>query len=136
MIAFHSAEVAVHFALHTQVALHQAEWTETLVGAPPPIEAALMVAREMGDRRIEGCFTGTLGEVAAKERQMARAERLLREKGDIYELGHIERIGTYPERGRTCLQQAEELAAPLGVAARSPPHQAIMELRSALENFS
>jgi len=110
------------------------------------LEAALLVAREVGDRLIEGCFTGTLGEVSAKEgqlasarSQMARAERLLREEKDTYELiklvcrrGHMERLGRYPERAWTCLEQAESLAAPLGVTAHSKPHQAIVELRAVL----
>jgi class 3 adenylate cyclase/tetratricopeptide (TPR) repeat protein len=149
-------------AIHRELGDHRAEAIvlgnlgdlflemDDLTTARHHLEAALLAAREVGDRLIEGCFTGTLGEVAAKEgqlasarSQMARAERLLREECDTYELiklvcrrGHVERLGRYPERAWTCLKQAEALAAPLGIAPRSKPHQAIVELREVLEQPS
>ena len=110
------------------------------------LELAISFARSVGDRLIEGCFTGTLGEVKGREGHlaqarslMARSERLLREVGDGFELvrlicrrGQIERLGRYPERAWTCLEQAEKLHQSLGLEKTSKPHQAIVELSAQL----
>jgi len=120
---------------------------EDLDTARRHLENAIAFSQGVGDRLIEGCFTGTLGEVKGREGHlaqarslMARAERLLRECGDGFELvrlfcrrGHIERLGRYPERAWTCLDQAKKLHQSLGMSASSKPHQAIVELSAQLE---
>jgi len=111
------------------------------------LEHAISFSQGVGDRLIEGCFTGTLGEVKGREGHlaqarslMARAERLLRECGDGFELvrlfcrrGHVERLGRYPERAWTCLDQAKKLHDSLGMSTSSKPHQAIVELSAQLD---
>ena len=112
------------------------------------LNSALLAAREMGDRHIEGCFLGSLGEVEARgghlpqaRSLMARAERLLREVGDTYELiklicrrGQIELLGQYPQRSQICLSQAEAMFQAMSGNSDTQPHQAIEELRSALKH--
>ena len=109
-------------------------------------EAALAVARELGDRRSEGQFLGYLGALHAREARFAAAqdcldagESLLRAVSDPTSLAILlcsraeaEHLAGRPDARGTALAEAETMAEAVGASADSELGHAIVRVRNLL----
>ncbi len=111
-------------------------------------EAALVVARRLGDRRLEGQFLGYLGCLYARMKRFDDARRdsdagfeLLRSASDSFNLAvllcgraEMEWMSGATERARIALSEAEDISLKIGGGPGSELALALDRARARLED--